>query len=116
MTTVLFREPTTADRRAAIRTLVGYVLGISVLSALIFLLPWTVGLVVWLIIVFAGMLLLVRWSARNSGYRCRHCGHEFEISTFTALVSPHGAGNGGWTYLRCPRCDRRSRADVLVRK
>ena len=110
-----FRETTTADRRAGIRVLVGYLVAISVTSALIFLLPWVVGLAVWLAIVLAGAVRLVRWSARNSGYRCRHCGHEFEISTVTELISPHGTGDGGWTWLRCPRCDRRSRAKALVK-
>ena len=111
-----FREPTARDWRASLRYLALYLAAI-VLGA-VFIIPrdWPAGFVVWLIIVFAGAFLLARWSARNSGYRCRHCGHEFEISTFTELVSPHGSGNGGWTYLRCPRYDRRSRATVLVKE
>ena len=110
-----FREPTARDWRASLRYLALYLAAI-VLGA-VFIIPrlWPAGLVVWVITIFVGMLLLVRWSARNSGYRCRHCGHEFQVSVFTELVSPHGSGSGGWTYLRCPRCDRRSRARVLVR-
>jgi hypothetical protein len=73
-------------------------------------------LAVWLVLVLVGTVLLARWNSRHSGYRCRHCGHEFEISTLTEIVSPHGTGDGGWTWLRCPRCDRRSRAKVLVNK
>lgn len=110
-----FREPSAADRRAGIRVLVGYVAAISVTSALLFLVPGSLGLVVWLGLVFAGTVMLARWNSRHSGYRCRHCGHEFEISTVNELISPHGTGDGGWTWLRCPRCDRRSRAKVLVK-
>jgi DNA-directed RNA polymerase subunit RPC12/RpoP len=52
----------------------------------------------------------------HSGYRCPHCGHEFSSSMLAELVSPHGSGNGGWKYVRCPRCDRKSRAKILVRE
>ena len=110
-----FREPSAADRRAGIRMLVGYVAAISVASVLLFFVPGPPGLVVWLVLVLVGTVLLARWNSRHSGYRCRRCGHEFEISTLTEIVSPHGAGDGGWTWLRCPRCDRRSRAKVLVK-
>jgi DNA-directed RNA polymerase subunit RPC12/RpoP len=110
-----FREPTAADRRAGIRVLVGYVVAISVTSVLMFLVPGPLGLAVWLVLVLIGTALLARWNSRHSGYRCRHCGHEFEISTLTELASPHGTGDGGWKYLRCPACDRKSRAKVLVR-
>lgn len=74
---------------------------------------WPTGFVVWVFIVSVGLYLMVRWHARSTGYRCRNCGNEFEISTFTDLVSPHGTGDGGWTYLKCPRCEKRTRAKVL---
>ena len=111
-----FREPTAADRRAGIRVLVGYVAAISVTSVLLFLVPGPTGLVVWLVLVLVGTVLLARWNSQHSGYRCRHCGHEFEISSVTELVSPHGMGDGGWKWLRCPRCDLRSRAKTLVKE
>jgi DNA-directed RNA polymerase subunit RPC12/RpoP len=114
MTTPCFREPTSADRRAGILALAGYLAGISLASVIIFLLEWPLGMVLWLGLVLAATVLLARWNSRHSGYRCRHCGHEFEISTLIELVSPHGTGGGGWKYVRCPRCDRLSRAKALV--
>ncbi len=110
-----FREPTAQDWRRALRY-VGLYLAVIVLGSLL-LAPraWPAGLVAWLVIVFVGMVLLARWSARNSGYRCGCCGFEFQVSTFTELVSPHGMGGGGWKWLRCPRCDCRSRAKALVK-
>jgi len=45
-------------------------------------------------------------AAKNTAYRCRNCGHEFEISLRTDLIRPHGIGNGGWKYLECPQCGR----------
>jgi DNA-directed RNA polymerase subunit RPC12/RpoP len=111
-----FREPTRRDRVKGLRYLAAYLATVAVAAVLLIDVDWPVGFAVWLVLVFAAVALLVRWNARHSGYRCRLCGHEFEISAFTELVSPHGTGSGGWTYLRCPRCDRRSRARVLVRE
>jgi len=87
-----------------------------VTSVLMFLVPGTTGLVVWLVLVLIGTVLLARWNRRHSGYRCRLCGHQFEISTVIELISPHGTGDGGWKWLRCPRCDRLSRAKVLLNR
>jgi DNA-directed RNA polymerase subunit RPC12/RpoP len=111
-----FREPTDADRRTGFLVLAGYLTAIVLASALIFLLQWPDGMVAWLALVLVGTLLLARWNARHSGYRCARCGHQFEISTLTELASPHGSGDGGWKYLRCPACDQKSRAKVLVRE
>lgn len=69
---------------------------------------------VWGAIIVVGIYLLVSYDARNTGYRCANCGNAFEISVATDLVSPHGiGGTGGWKYLKCPECGRRSRAAVL---
>jgi len=100
---------------AGILALVMYLAAVVLASATIFLLEWPLGMVLWLGLVLAATVLLARWNAAHSGYRCAHCGHQFEISTLTELVSPHGTGSGGWKYLRCPRCDRLSRAKALVR-
>jgi DNA-directed RNA polymerase subunit RPC12/RpoP len=70
---------------------------------------WYIGLII--IVIAVGILfLLVRWHARNFAYRCPECGQEFEISTFTDFISPHG---GGKKYLRCPRCQKRSWANEM---
>jgi DNA-directed RNA polymerase subunit RPC12/RpoP len=78
----------------------------------IFLLP--AYLYVWLIVLAGSSFLLVRWHATNFAYRCLKCGHEFEISTFTDFISPHGPSrSGGWKYLKCPECHERSRATLI---
>jgi hypothetical protein len=72
------------------------------------------GTIVLLVIVVIGLLLLVGWHARTFAYRCRNCGSEFAIPILMDLVSPHGPGRGGgWKFLRCPRCNRWTRAFVI---
>jgi DNA-directed RNA polymerase subunit RPC12/RpoP len=72
------------------------------------------GLFVCVVLVAAGLLLLVRWHARTFAYRCLGCCHEFEISLWADLISPHGMSKqGGWKYLRCPACGRRTKASII---
>jgi len=106
------REPTDADRKEAAAYVTPY---IAVLAAgALLLMPGGVpGAVVWVAIVVGGALLLIRWHARNTAYRCRDCHHEFEISVLTDATSLHGTGGGGWKYLKCPQCGKRTRARVL---
>lgn len=74
------------------------------------------GLVVWIALVVVGLLLLVRWHARTFAYRCGHCDNEFQVSPWTDFVSPHWpTREGGWKWLRCPRCGRRTRATIVTR-
>ena len=69
---------------------------------------------IWLILVIVGLFFLVRWHAKQFAYRCANCECEFEISTFTDLISPHGvSGKGGWKYLKCPNCHQRTKAIVI---
>ncbi|MFU8795856.1 MAG: hypothetical protein ACNA7X_00965 [Dehalococcoidia bacterium] len=110
-----YREPTREDHT---RTAIYLVLYIAVLSGGAFLLMpgGAFGAAAWAVIVVIGAFLLIRWHARNTAYRCRECHHEFEISILTDAISPHGTGGGGWKYLRCPQCDRRTRAQVLIKE
>lgn len=72
-----------------------------------------------LLVTPVGLIALVIWHRVQSAYRCGACGHEFEISTLTDLVSFQGIGRAsdgtlhGWKLLRCPRCGRWSRARGL---
>jgi len=96
-----------------IRTIVYIAVFVAVIIiGAIFLLP--AYFYIWLILFIGGLFLLVRWHAKNFAYRCPKCGYEFEISTFTDFISPHGLSkNGGWKYLKCPKCHERSRATVI---
>ncbi len=101
------RKATRADWRVTAVYLALFV-ALLILGAIL-LLPTYYYL--WLLLLVAGLLLLVRWHARGFAYRCPGCGHEFEISAWTDLTSPHGADReGGWKLLTCPRCRQRSRA------
>jgi len=110
-----YRKPTRADWKRTALYLAGYIIVIS--SGAFLLLPkGSVGALLWAVIVIGGLFLLVRWHVKSTAYRCTNCGREFEISLFTDLISPHGIGNGGWKYLKCPQCGRRMRAVVLVKE
>lgn len=98
--------------------LVAYVV-FTVLGAVLLIPLGRAGTGLWTILTFAGMLLLVRWHARNFVYRCPdpHCANEFEISTWVDLLSPQWpTGGGGRKYLKCPRCGNRGWAYVLPKR
>jgi len=110
-----YRKPTRSDWVKTVVYLAVYIGAIS-MGAFLLLTRGTVGIVVWALVVVGGLILLVRWHSKITAYRCTNCGHEFEISFLTDLISPHGVGSGGaWKYLRCPQCNRRIRAEVLIR-
>ena len=68
----------------------------------------------FLLLALGSLYILVRWHNQTFGYRCKNCGHEFEISTFRNFISPHGIDMlGGWKYLKCPQCGSRTRARVI---
>ncbi len=73
-----------------------------------------IGAIVWFAIVGLVLALLVSWHTRTYAYRCKGCGEEFEISPVANFVSPQGfSKDGGWKYLKCPRCHKHERATVL---
>ena len=90
--------------------IIGYiamVIGVITIGG-IFLLP--TYLYIWLILTSGSILLFIRWHVKNFAYRCSKCEYEFEISVFTYFITPHGPG---WKYLKCPKCQKRSRATVI---
>lgn len=112
---VTYRKPTGSDWRKTAVYLAAYIIVVS--GGAFLLLPrGGIGILVWVVIVMGGLFLLVRWHSKSTAYHCTHCGHEFEISLLTDLISPHGIGNGVWKYLKCPQCGRRMRANMLVKK
>ena len=73
-----------------------------------------IGAILWFALVGVVLAILVSWHTKTYAYKCKQCGEEFEISPLTNFVSPQGFGkNGAWKYLKCPRCDKHERAEVL---
>ena len=109
-----YRKPTRSDWRRTAVCLGIYVAAIG--AGAFFLMPTgPAGALAWAVLVIGGAFVLVRWDAKSTAYRCRNCGHEFEISILTDAISPHGPGGGGWKYLRCPRCGKRTRTEILLK-
>lgn len=68
----------------------------------------------WLLIFLVSTILLVLNQNRNYGCRCRECGHEFEVTFITNLISPHGIDKkGSWQWVKCPSCKKRVRVTVI---
>ncbi len=55
---------------------------------------------------------LTKWAVDTHGYECPSCGHQFEISMRTALLTPHM-----WDkkLLRCPSCGKTSWASAVIK-
>lgn len=71
----------------------------------------------WVLLVVGGLILLVLWHTKTSAYHCPRCSYEFEISMLTDFLSPQGVdAQGGWKYLKCPRCSNRTRMTVLEKR
>lgn len=105
-----YAEPTRRDWIIGIATLVLFLALIGV--GALFLIPdhwlW------WLLLVLGGISLLTLNHTRNYAARCRSCGHQFEISFFTGLFSPHGIDKEGpWLRVKCPECRNKAKASVI---
>ena len=90
----------------------------TIILTALFLAPehWPFGFALWIVIVTASLLAVVRWHAANTVYRCPECGQLFSISTIVDLVSPHGLGcGGGWKLLACPKCGKHVRAKASMK-
>ena len=75
---------------------------------------WLVWLVILMGIIVITIILLVNWHRLNFSYKCEFCEHEFRISFLLDLLSPHGPNRkGGWKFLKCPKCNKRSKVTVI---
>lgn len=54
-----------------------------------------------LVLATVALVLMVRWHARSTAYRCPACGDRFTLTAWSDFVHPHG---GEKKYVRCPRC------------
>lgn len=64
----------------------------------------------WLLVIITGILLLVIWHTKNFAHLCPKCGEVFEVSVLENFLGPNGINR---KYLKCPRCRRRSWAEIL---
>lgn len=108
-----YRKPKKGDISKSLLLIGIYVAAISVTAFLLLVTYWYI----WLALVAGGLFLLILWHKKSTAYRCPRCGNEFEISFLTDFFSPHGVTNtgGGWMYLKCPRCQNRSKMQVWVK-
>jgi DNA-directed RNA polymerase subunit RPC12/RpoP len=108
-----YREPKRSDWTKSLLFIGIYVAAISITAFLLLTNYWYI----WLAFVAGGMLLLVLWHKKSTAYHCPKCGNDFEISFLTDLVSPHGVtkDGGGWIYLKCPKCQNRSKMKILMK-
>lgn len=64
----------------------------------------------WLLEIITGILLLVIWHTKNFAYLCPKCGMVFEVSALENFLGPNGINR---KYLKCPKCGKRSWAEIL---
>ncbi len=102
--------------KKTLAVIIAYVL-ITVVGAII-LAPiiWPVGFVIWIIMEMALLFALVSWHSSMTVYTCPNCGATFSVSPIKDLAAPHGPQNGGWAYLRCPRCGKMVKASIGTKK
>lgn len=93
-----------------VRTVLIAFIASTLISALILTpISWLTGFSLWIIIVLASLLAVVRWHSIVSVYRCPECGHMFSISMVTDLFSPHGMGGSGGSHAPSARAMLRFR-------
>ena len=110
MAQVRFEVPTALDR--AVSTAV-VLIALIVIVAAGFLVLEHYGIWLYLLIVAGTIVLLISWHSKTRGYRCGNCGHEFEISFRTDLLT---ANSFRRKMLTCPQCRFRDYADELIKK
>ena len=66
------------------------------------------------VLVFVAVLLvvLVKWHAATSAYRCPQCSTEFQIGAWRDFLSPNLVGE---KYVRCPHCRQWAAMQVLTK-
>jgi len=107
-----YREPRRKDWVKSLFYIAIYIAVLGFSSFYLLLSYWFV----WAMLVIGGLLILLYWHARNTGYHCQKCGCEFEISMLTDFLSHHGVDKeGAWMYLNCPKCSTRSRMRILLK-
>jgi len=108
-----YRKPKRSDSTKSLLFIIIYVSVISITAFFLLITYWYL----WLALVAGGLILFVRWHKKSTAYHCPKCGNEFEISFLTDFFSPHGVTKDGvgWLYLKCPRCQNRTKMEILVK-
>ncbi len=105
-----YEDPTRKDWITGIASLIIFVLVIAFGALVLFTDYWYI----WPVLVVGGVVILVFRQTKRFACRCRVCEKEFEISFMTNLLAPHGVDKGGsWQWLKCPGCQKRTKATVI---
>jgi len=81
------------------------------------LLPWGVsGMVAWMILMIAAILLLVRLLSKRFAYQCLKCGYAFSVSAIQDYFRPQGISRDGTKVMVCPSCQREAEMSVVIQK
>jgi len=113
---VLYSEVSSKDKT---KTWI-YVLFFSLIATftplLIFVFPsfWLIGIIISVnAVIIGGLVLLVRWHAKNSAYECPECATQFELTAWQDFISPNLIDK---KYVKCPTCNKRVSAKELTKK
>jgi len=109
-----YKEVTGSEwERTALYLAVGMLLIVTG-AIFLFAINRVIGAILWFVLIGVVLTFLVSWHTKTYAYRCKQCGEQFEISPVMNFVSPQGVGKeGAWKYLKCPRCNKHERAEVL---
>ena len=110
MPSISYKESSLGDRLFS-NILLLLALTIIVLSGLYILEQY--GFLIYLLIVMLTNASLILWHSKTRGYRCKNCGHEFEINFWNDLISAHSFKQ---KMLRCPDFHCKGYATELVIK
>lgn len=103
--------------------IIGAFVAVAIIAS-VFLLPtyWYL----YVIIIVSGIFALIYVAAKGEKstsylYECPKCKQEFEVSTLTSLLAPHGVtkkdGNWyEWKYLECPMCHQKARLKPIKKE
>lgn len=108
-----YRKLNRRDWSKSLLVIAIYVVVISITALFLLIEYWYF----WLSLVAGGLFVIILGHKKSTAYRYPKGANEFEISFLSDFFSPHGVTkDGGWMYLKCPRCQNRRRMKIIVKE